>query len=132
MLQGKRNQKVALEVKTAIADAIVHKIRDPRVGFVTVTDVDLSPDLKHATIYISVMGDEKKKKGSLIALNYAKGFFQKIVASKLHLRFTPKVKFIIDASIEEGMKIDAILRKIKSEEDDNDSTDTDDTSTDQG
>ncbi|MBN1492668.1 MAG: 30S ribosome-binding factor RbfA [Candidatus Omnitrophica bacterium] len=130
MLQGKRNRKVALQVKSAVADAIVHEIRDPRVGFVTVTDADLSQDLKYATIYISVMGDEKQRKGTLIALNYAKGFFQRVIATELKLRFTPKVKFLLDDSIDEAMKIDSILKKIHSESDDERSER--DTSADQG
>lgn len=130
MLQGKRNQKVALQIKTAVADAIVHQIRDPRVGFVTVTDAELSDDLKHATVFISILGDEKQRKGSTIALNRAKGFFQKVIADQLRLRFTPRVKFILDTSIDEGMKIDKILQKID-EEKKEDGFDAGSTSTDQ-
>ncbi len=116
MLKGKRSEKIALEIQTTVADAIVNRIRDPRVGFVTVTGAELSQDMKYATIFISVMGDEKSRKGSLVALNYAKGFFQKVIADELKLRFTPQVKFILDRSIDEAMKIDSILQQIHSEE----------------
>jgi ribosome-binding factor A len=130
MLKGKRSAKVAFEIQAVVADAILNRIRDPRVGFVTVTGAELSQDLKHATIFISVMGDEKRRKGSLIALNYAKGFFQKVIGDQLKLRSTPNVKFILDKSIDEAMKIDAILKEIQTK--DEEGTDAGDTAPDQG
>lgn len=117
MLHGKRNQKIAFEIKTVIAEAIIQEMRDPRIGFLTVTDVDLSPDLRNAVVYISVFGEDKDKKKALRALTYARGFFQTAIAQKLQLRFTPKISFALDPSAEEGAKIDAIINKLHSERD---------------
>ena len=116
MLHGKRNQKVALEIKQVVAEALLLKARDPRLGFVTVTDVDLSPDLKNAKVYVSVWGEEKEKESTLISLNHAKSFYQKEMASRLNLRRTPKIHFALDRSIDQGVKIDGILNQIASEE----------------
>ena len=116
MLYGKRNEKIALQIKGTIAEALIHEMRDPRIGFVTVTAVELSDDLKHAAVYVSVMGNDKEREGALIALNHATGFFQKTVAGNLTLRFTPKIRFVLDRSVDEGMKIDTILAQLRAEE----------------
>ena len=118
MLKCKRSEKIALEIKEIIAETVLTDMRDPRIGFVTITDVGMSNDLRMATVYFSVFGDEKEEKGVNIALNRAKGFFQKRIAGILQLRYTPKLRFLPDRSVRENLKIDAIINQIHSEEHD--------------
>ncbi|OGX06229.1 MAG: ribosome-binding factor A [Omnitrophica bacterium RIFCSPLOWO2_12_FULL_50_11] len=115
-MQGKRAERVATLIKHELAEAISRRIRDPRVGFVTVTDVRVSEDLKYARVFYSVMGNEAEKQGTAEGLERARGFFQREIAKALKLRFTPHLAFSRDDSIDEGLKVDTIIRKIHEED----------------
>ena len=93
----------------------MRKLKDPRIGFVTVTGVDMTPDLKFARVYYTVMGDPKEKEATQRALEHATGFLQHEIAEALKLRFTPKLTFQVDESLEEGMRIEKILNDLHSE-----------------
>lgn len=111
-----RITRVAEQMKKEIAAIIEHQVKDPRIGFITITNVELSNDLRHAKIFFSSLGNEEQQKKSLEGLENAKGFIRKEVAQRIQLRYAPEILFRIDNSIEHGVKISQILSKIKSDE----------------
>lgn len=111
-----RSHRVAEQMKKEIAAIIEHQVKDPRIGFITITNVEVSNDLRHAKIYFSSLGNNEEQKKSLEGLDKAKGFIRKEIAQRINLRYAPEILFRIDTSIEHGVKISKILSKIKSEE----------------
>lgn len=111
-----RANRVGEQMKKELGEIIGQKIKDPRVGFVTVTDVQVTGDLQQATIYISVLGDEKEKEDTLIGLTKAKGFIRSEIGQRIRLRKTPEISFEYDESIDYGNRIETLLNKIKQEE----------------
>ncbi len=108
-MSGSRMRRVDEAVRAVLSDVITQELKDPRVGFVTVTAVKTSPDLRHARVYVSVLGDEETRADSLLGLNSAHGFLQKRVASELRLKHTPTIDFAYDETIDHGMRITEIL-----------------------
>ncbi|MBI2843835.1 MAG: 30S ribosome-binding factor RbfA [Armatimonadetes bacterium] len=111
-----RQEKVEELLKVEISEIIQREMKDPRLGFVTITEVKVSPDLRHARVFVSVMGDEEQKKVSVSALNRAAGFVRGELGKRLSMRVTPELDFRIDTSIEHGAKIFELLEKIKKDE----------------
>ncbi len=107
-----RSNRVAEQMKKEIGDIIGRKIKDPRVGFVTVTDVEVTGDLQQATVYITSLGSERERAETLKALEKAAGFIRSEVGSRIRLRRTPEISFAFDASVEYGNKIDQLLRSL--------------------
>jgi ribosome-binding factor A len=104
-----RMRRVDEAVRAVLSDAITRDLKDPRVGFVTVTGVKTSPDLRHARVYVSVLGDEAAREGSLEGLRSAHGFLQRRVADELTLKHTPALTFDYDESVDRGMRISSLL-----------------------
>jgi ribosome-binding factor A len=104
-----RMRRVDEAVRAVLSDAITSDLKDPRVGFVTVTDVKTSPDLRHARVYVSVLGDEAARAASLEGLRSAHGYLQGRVARELHLKHTPQLVFAYDDTIDRGMRISQLL-----------------------
>ncbi len=104
-----RMRRVDEAIRAVLSDAIATDLKDPRVGFVTVTGVKTSPDLRHARVYVSVLGDEQTRADSLAGLRSAHGFLQGHVASELSLRHTPTLTFEYDESITRGMRISQLI-----------------------
>lgn len=104
-----RAERVSALVQECLADAITRQVKDPRVGFVTITGVTVSPDITHATIRVSVMGSEEDKIRALDGLNSAKGFLRSHLAGALKLRITPELQFSLDRGLEHAQRIDALL-----------------------
>ena len=115
-MQGKRVVRVGHLIQMELSQLILKKVKDPRLGFVTVTHVDIAPDMKSAIVFYSVMGDDKVRKDSKIALERAAGFLQKEISVTLKLRYTPKLHFRFDDSLDQGFEIDRLIRKINQEE----------------
>ena len=112
----KRTLQVADEIQRILGATIQEELKDPRVGFATVVGVDVSPDLQHATVRVSVMGDDAQRKESMAGLNSAKGFLRKRVAEEMrHLRFIPDLHFKLDTSLDYSMHIDDVLRDVARE-----------------
>jgi ribosome-binding factor A len=107
-----RTQKVADVLHREISELIRTEISDPGVGFVTVTGVEISKDLRNARVFVSVMGDAARKRESMKALDRARKFIQTGVGERVRLRFVPILHFILDESIEYGIRIDSILDKL--------------------
>jgi ribosome-binding factor A len=103
-------RRVDEAVRAVLSDAIATQLKDPRVGFVTVTSVKTSPDLRHARVYVSVLGDDDACAESLDGLRSAHGFLQRRVASELVLKHTPTLTFAYDESVDRGMRITELLQ----------------------
>jgi ribosome-binding factor A len=108
-MRGGRIRRVNEAMRAVLSDAIATDIKDPRVGFVTVTGVKTSPDLRHARVYVSVLGDDAAREGSLEGLRSAHGFLQGRLASELRLKHTPALTFEYDDTVDRGMRISEIL-----------------------
>jgi ribosome-binding factor A len=106
-----RMRRVNEAVREVLSAAITNDLKDPRVGFVTVTAVDTSPDLRHAHVYVSVLGDERARGDSLAGLESSHGYLQGRVASELRLKNTPQLDFRYDDSADRGMRITELLRE---------------------
>ncbi len=118
-----RVRRVAEQIKKDIGGIINYEIKDPGVARITsVTDVSLSKDLRHASVYVSIYGSDSEKEETLQALNRAAGFIRTEIGKRIRLRHTPEIKFRLDNSIEYGAYIESVIRSLKEEE--NDSNDS--------
>ena len=114
---GNRQKRLGELLKQEISELITREIKDPRIGFVSITSVDLSPDLRNAKIYISVIGNEKEKKSSLAGLNSAVSFIKRELGRRLRLKYMPDLTIIYDDSIEKAAHISALIDSVVKEED---------------
>jgi ribosome-binding factor A len=112
VVTGHRSQRLADVIREALARLLLLEVRDPRIGFVTLTGVELSPDRKHARVFVSMLGEEAARKDGVRVLNHAAPFFRRALAKESRLRFTPALHFVEDAAAERGMRVEAALREI--------------------
>lgn len=108
-----RVERVTQAIKRELSNIIHDELKDPRIGFVTLTRVELTKDLRIAKIYYSVLGSDKEKKNSSIALESAKGFMRRLIGERIDLRFIPELIFKEDRSIEYSIYIEQELEKLK-------------------
>jgi ribosome-binding factor A len=108
-MSADRMRRVDEAVREVLSDVITHELKDPRVGFVTVTDVKTSPDLSHARVYVSVLGDAEAVAASLEGLQSAHGFLQGRVGSELRLKHTPTLRFFHDDTAERAQRLERLL-----------------------
>ncbi|OQP08025.1 ribosome-binding factor A [Geobacillus sp. 46C-IIa] len=111
-----RATRVGEQMKKELSDIIGRKLKDPRIGFVTVTDVRVTGDLQQAKVYISVFGDDEQRENTLKALEKAKGFIRSEIGQRIRLRKTPEILFEIDETIEYGSRIERLIRQISDED----------------
>jgi len=104
-----RIRKVEIDLKREISFFINNKIKDPRIGFITITDTKLSPDYKWLDVFVSVMGDDEEISRSLKVLDNCCGFIKRNLPKKLRLKNIPNIRFLYDKSIDEGMRISKII-----------------------
>lgn len=107
-----RVHRVGEQIKKEMVRILQRELKDPRIGFVTVTGVEMTGDLQQAKVYISVMGDEEQKMNTLEGLSRAKGFIRSEIGKVVKLRKTPELIFQFDESIEYGNKIEKLLQQI--------------------
>jgi ribosome-binding factor A len=105
-----RMRRVNESIKEILGDAITTELKDPRIGFVTVTDVDTTPDLRAARVYVSVLGSDEERESSLEGLRSSHGFLQGKIASAMRMKRTPTLTFEYDDSAERGARISRLLR----------------------
>ena len=115
-MSSRRAQKVAEAIREVVAMAIIAELNDPRIRDVTVTYVEVSNDLCHAKVHVSVMGDEGRQKLSLRGLESSAGFLQSKIARRLELRHTPRLKFLLDQGVKRSIEISKILDEVLPEE----------------
>ena len=105
-----RMRRVNEAIKEIIGTALARDIKDPRVGFVTLTGVDTAPDLSHAKVFLSVYGKQAEKDATFEGLRAARPYLQRLISDELRLKRTPMLEFVHDASVDQGMKIQAMLK----------------------
>jgi len=108
-----RHDRLADQIRSEVAGIVESELKDPRIGFVTVTRVDLSADRSHARVLVSVLGDEEARNQSLAGLTSAVGYVRHEVTTRLRLRRAPDVVFVLDRSAEDAGRIEELLAKIK-------------------
>lgn len=109
-----RNERIAEEIKKAVSEIINYDLKDPRIeGLITVTNVDVTKDLRHATIFISFYGDNEKRDTTFEVLQNAKGFIRYELANRLRIKYVPEISFKLDKSIEYGIHISKLLEELK-------------------
>jgi ribosome-binding factor A len=111
-----RMRRVNESVRAVLADA-VGDLKDPRIGFITVTGVETAPDLKHATVFVSVLGSEKKRAQSLAGLEAAHGVLQRRIAAELRMKRTPQLTFQYDPSVAEGVRMSKLIDELATDAD---------------
>jgi ribosome-binding factor A len=114
-MSSRRVQKVAEAIREVVSMAILTELQDPRVRDVTVTSVEASGDLRYAKVLVSVMGDETRQNLTLRGLQSAAGFLQAKIASRIDLRYTPRLTFELDPSLERGDRILSLLTEMEAE-----------------
>ena len=108
-----RVRKIQEFIKQEVSRIILQELKDPRLGFVTVTDARITGDLREATVYVSLFGSDEEKKNTLAALSKAPGYIRSEVGKRLGIRYSPQIEFKEDESLEYGMKIESILHDIE-------------------
>ncbi len=112
-----RPERVGEEIRAALGDIIARgELRDPRIGFITITGVKVSPDLRTARVYYSMIGTDQQRQETQEGLDAAKGYIRREVTSRVNLRVSPEIYFAFDASVGEGDKIERLLRQVKEKE----------------
>ena len=106
-----RMRRVDEAMREVLSGAITSELKDPRVGFVTVTSVNTAPDLRHARVYVSVLGTDSVRRRSLDGLRSAHGYLQRRVADELHLKHTPTLDFVYDDTLDRALRIDELLER---------------------
>ncbi|MEK7283301.1 MAG: 30S ribosome-binding factor RbfA [Acidobacteriota bacterium] len=107
-----RTDRVSDLIKDEISRLLLREVRDPRVGFVTITGAAVSPDLKNVRVFVSILGEPEAREASIKALNSAAGFFRRTLFRNLRLRVAPAVRFQLDESLDQGERIERVLRQI--------------------
>ncbi len=116
MANPHRQEKLGELIAAEISELLRTRVKDPRVGFASITHVEVSGDLRHAKVFVSVMGTPEEQAGTMRALKHAAGFLRHELASRIVLRYMPEIIFKLDTSIEEGARILALIQQVEEEE----------------
>lgn len=112
-MAGPRNAKLADQIQVILASTIQNRVKDPRLGFITITEVRLTGDNREATAFYTVLGDEEARKGTAAALESAKGLLRSTVGQQLGLKFTPTLSFVLDATPDSARHIEDLLAQVQ-------------------
>jgi ribosome-binding factor A len=110
-----RSERLAEAIKEDVSGIIQRDLRDPRIGFVSITSVVVSHDLRHAKIFVSVLGDDDAKRRTMQGLERARGHVRSALGARLEIRFVPEILFRLDESIERGSRVVALMREVSKE-----------------
>lgn len=116
MADSRRQDRVAALIQRELSEIIQRSVKDPRVAFCTVTQAEVSADLKYVDVKVSVIGDEAQKEKALAGLKSAAGFLRREIGKRLTLRYSPELRFGIDESADYLLRIDGLLKSVKSED----------------
>ncbi len=111
-MPGYRKERIEEQIKQVIGEALLKEVKDPRIGFVTISSVKLSKDKSVADIGVSIIGSESEKRKSMMGMASASSFLQHVIATEMNLRITPKIRFHLDTSIEESVRMDGLIDSI--------------------
>lgn len=109
-VESYRMRRVNEAIKEIIGTALTHDLKDPRIGFVTLTGVETAPDLARAKVFVSVYGKQAEKDATMEGLRAARPYLQRLIADELKVRRTPTLEFVYDQSVDQGMRIQALLK----------------------
>lgn len=112
---GIRSERVEGQLKKEISKILQEDLKDPRIGFVTITRIDLTGDLRYARVYFSILGDDAAKEESLKGIKSAIGFIRKLIAERMDLRYVPELYFKLDNSLEYSINLEKTFERIKNE-----------------
>lgn len=115
-MSERRQQRVAEEIQRRASTFIREELKDPRLGFLTITGVDVNSDLTHALIYVSVLGSEEEQKQTMEALRRAKGLIKRDIGDWLRIRTVPEIGFKLDHSLERGARILQLIQTLDQQE----------------
>ena len=113
-----RQRRVQELLVQEISDILRREMKDPRIGFVTITDAEVTSDLRHARVFFSVLGDQTQREETIKALNRGAGFVRSEFARRAQMRFVPEIRFEFDPSAERGIRISQLLEQVKRDEQD--------------
>lgn len=108
-----RPERVAEQLRMDVADILQNDLKDPRLGLVTCTRVDLTSDLRHAKLYVSVLGEESARDSSMEALESATGYVRRKLSKRLGLRVSPEIVFVFDPSVEYSIRLEGLIEEAK-------------------
>jgi ribosome-binding factor A len=111
----RRRQQVGSILRDEISAVVRRQVKDPRVGFATITEVEMSPDMRHAKVFVSVLGTQEEQHKTLEAMESARGFIARQVGPKLRLRYIPQLSFVLDNSMEHAERISRLLNQMNVE-----------------
>lgn len=112
---GRRSEKVQVELRREISRILQEDLKDPRIGFITVTRIDLTGDLRHAKVYFSILGDEAKQESSVEGIESAKGYIRKLIGDRLKLKYVPELSFKLDKSEEYSIELEKTFERLRNE-----------------
>ncbi len=110
--------RLAQEIKREVSSILATEVKDPRLGMISITDVEVSRDLLVAKVYFSQLGGEEERERTLEGLERAKGFVRSELAKRLRVRHTPEIVFLFDPSLEQGARMDALLKSLQTSKED--------------
>ncbi len=109
MANAQRLRRVADQIQRELSDIVRTELKDPRVGMITLTAVELSPDLAHAKVFFTSLADEARRAETLAGLNRAGGFLRSMLGARVKIHSTPELHFVYDESVESGMRLDRLI-----------------------
>jgi ribosome-binding factor A len=111
-MASRRLLKAAAAIREVVSMAILAELKDPRIGQVTVTRVEVAPDMRQASVYVSIMGSETQQQLSLRGLQHSAGFLQSRIAQRIDTRYTPRLEFVLDLGVKRSIEVQRILREV--------------------
>ncbi|MFW6074303.1 MAG: 30S ribosome-binding factor RbfA [Chloroflexota bacterium] len=124
-MSARRQRQVASILRRELSDIIQQEMKDPRLGFVSITRVEVSPDAGHARVFVSIFGSEEDRTAGIEALEGAKGFIRHQLAPKIKLRTIPRLSFVLDHSLEHAENISRLLDELDTSDDDDEESQLD-------
>ena len=113
---SQRSEQVAEELRKIISMILIQEINDPRIGFITITRIEMTPDLRFARVFYSVLGDDEKRNSTLEALNDNMRLIKRLAIQRINMKYAVEIKFEQDKSIEHNFRVDELLKKIKKQD----------------
>ena len=121
-MPSRRQEQVAEQIQRELGDMLLRSTNDPRIGFASVTTVQVSADLRHAKVFVSVLGTEHERKETMTALRHATGYLRRELAARISFKFVPDLAFISDGSIEQGDRMLRLIEQVRSDDRSRDET----------
>ncbi len=112
---SRRLNRVEEACHEVLSEVLQREVKDPRVGFVTITDVKLTADLRHSRVFVSVLGDEDDVERSMAGLDSAKGYMRSALGKHLRIKYLPEIEFVLDSSGEEALRLEGIMKQVEEE-----------------